>query len=657
VLRDRLDGPLAEVVRSAFRIDADDCLLAIDADTGRTRWHAIERRNGMNHFTGKRGHWAVAPTYSAGRVFSVGTTGRLYAYDAKTGKRLWESNIGPWHEMAEEIKAWKLGGSKREGAPGGGHNLSAKRNGLAVADGVLIVPTFSRGGLRGVDPASGKVLWELSDAVGSHATPSIWRHKGREYLITSPRDGLKLIDPRNGDVLWTQPTGTYYGCLTVSDTHVVTNVRDVDKGRGLWGAYRLSLDGAKLAWQLPNHPKYYCACKPDAGAHRRVAIVDGLVILQGRRVQEQNLPGRLLVIRESDGKIEMEKEDEGGSQPIVMEDRVVFQKDIAHGDSAAHAKGVSLYQLSGSQLLPLGTVKYQHSQITGYELPIQTPYYRGRLFFRSRNGLACYDFRQVDHVDTVRLHLTNVRLGLPDNDATVVVRIIDGQLADAAVKWPGHMERGPHWHAASWTKFVPRDLTWKSGRLGGNLVMPWGHDRESWPLKLLQDGDKLTGQFERKIAPLPKSLEVKGEITGKVERIGDATQRWTISLADAIGPPSSLAEGKTDAPSHLIVDRTGDDTRLAFGQAGQVAASIHEVDASALEFDGDRVTGTVHVIYHNDRWVRLYPKTGQPIAARYEIDVTRTGDTLTGHHTGVVGVEHVTAVAITGEYRRDEDIE
>jgi hypothetical protein len=53
----------------------------------------------------------------------------------------------------------------------------------------------------------------------------------------------------------------------------------------------------------------------------------------------------------------------------------------------------------------------------------------------------------------------------------------------------------------------------------------------------------------------------------------------------------------------------------------------------------------------------VYPKTGQPIAARYEINVTRAGDTLTGRHTGVVGVEHVTGVAITGEYRRDQDIE
>ena len=51
-------------------------------------------------------------------------------------------------------------------------------------------------------------------------------------------------------------------------------MKDVDKGRGLWGAYRLSLDGAKLAWQLPNQPKYYCACKPDAGAHRRVEPVE-----------------------------------------------------------------------------------------------------------------------------------------------------------------------------------------------------------------------------------------------------------------------------------------------------------------------------------------------------------------------------------------------
>ena len=68
---------------------AEAGIWVIYADTGRTRWHAIERSKGMNHFTGKRGHWAVAPTYSAGRVFSVGTTGRLYAYHAKTGKRRW----------------------------------------------------------------------------------------------------------------------------------------------------------------------------------------------------------------------------------------------------------------------------------------------------------------------------------------------------------------------------------------------------------------------------------------------------------------------------------------------------------------------------------------------------------------------------------------
>ena len=32
------------------------------------------------------------------------------------------------------------------------------------------------------------------------------------------------------------------------------------------------------------------------------------------------------------------------------------------------------------------------------------------------------------------------------------------------------------------------------------------------------------------------------------------------TLADAIGRPPSLAEGKTDVPSHLIIDRTGEVT-------------------------------------------------------------------------------------------------
>ena len=41
---------------------------------------------------------------TGGAVFSVGSTGRLYAYDAKTGNKLWEGDIGPMHQRAEAEK-------------------------------------------------------------------------------------------------------------------------------------------------------------------------------------------------------------------------------------------------------------------------------------------------------------------------------------------------------------------------------------------------------------------------------------------------------------------------------------------------------------------------------------------------------------------------
>jgi len=87
-------------LRQNLRILADDLTVAIDLETGKTVWKAVEEGKGLNRYMGKRQGFNVAPTYHDGTLFSMGTTGLVYAYNARTGDKIWETDIGKAHEAA-----------------------------------------------------------------------------------------------------------------------------------------------------------------------------------------------------------------------------------------------------------------------------------------------------------------------------------------------------------------------------------------------------------------------------------------------------------------------------------------------------------------------------------------------------------------------------
>jgi outer membrane protein assembly factor BamB len=236
-------------LRRALSIDADDFVVAIDMATGKTVWKAVEERKGLFRGMGKRGGWGVTPAYHAGRIFSLGTTGRLYCYDAGTGRKVWETDLGKTHQAWEAEKKKNL---DEKSLPSGGQQVS-----LVVADGVLIVPLFDPGtdiSLRGVEVQTGKTLWDVPAATAHTATPAPWRHGGREYVLAATHGGgdhrqgkLRLIDPKDGKVLWTvEKLGNTHFSLAPSDAHVLVNVGSKTANRSgdpwmLLGCYRLTM--------------------------------------------------------------------------------------------------------------------------------------------------------------------------------------------------------------------------------------------------------------------------------------------------------------------------------------------------------------------------------------------------------------------------------
>ena len=136
----------------------------------------------------------VVAVYHNGTVYSMRTTGRLFAYRASDGVKRWQTAADA--RMVEE-KQKHLNRS---------HILQASarygwQQSLVFAGATLIVPKGTT--LTGLNPNDGSVQWELKNVISRWCTPTVWKRSGVEYLLcaTGGRPGnaqLNLIDPKDG---------------------------------------------------------------------------------------------------------------------------------------------------------------------------------------------------------------------------------------------------------------------------------------------------------------------------------------------------------------------------------------------------------------------------------------------------------------------------
>ena len=374
-----------------LRILADDLTVAINLETGKTAWKAIEEGKGLNRYMGKRQGFCVSPAYHQGTVFSMGTTGLLYAYDAKTGRNLWEKDIGPAHAAALEHKQAVL---EKQTLPGGmGWDVS-----LVVAGDMLIVPMFDGVdvSLRGVDSKSGTTKWQLEQACSRHATPAVWSGGGKQYLLTATVSGkLHLIDPAKGKVLWTvDGLGENHFSLTPTEQHVFVNCGTTTPRKpgdssmhGRLAAYKLSPEGAELAWKLVDSPEFYFPTWMDSCARRFLAVNGGRIYYRAHNVDKKQKS--LVIIDEASGKLlAVEPFDSPSLQFYPQGDRLITIRDASHSTTELamiKADPADFRQLADYYSPP-------HEQTTAYEVQMEHPIVASRIYLRTKDGrVACYD--------------------------------------------------------------------------------------------------------------------------------------------------------------------------------------------------------------------------------------------------------------------------
>jgi hypothetical protein len=385
-----------------WAIAGDDVVVAIDAATGKTRWKQVFADQGIGLGAGKRGEFAVTPCAADGRVFALGTSGRLYGLELATGKVLWQSHIGPVHEQIEAAKKTALQTGKRSNA-----ERSRPYGQLLVLDGILLVPDWA-GGVRGLDPASGKLLWATSDKGGLTSgfnCPVPVVVDGTSYAVCVNGTGdLRLLDHRSGKVLWTHAltsmhlTWPVFGkeLLLAFDAHrdpAATDKRVAQGGVGVLAGYRLNLTGAQRVWQLD--PKLYSThLYLDAGPSRKIATRRDGIVFHGAH---GGSTGRLAVIEEATGKVLNPPDDVAHFWSInLWGNRMFFQTDIQHGGHAPWR----VYNPDPATFALLSEAKFPSdcNRACGYEIPLHEIYANGFVYVREWKdrwgGISCYDLRK-----------------------------------------------------------------------------------------------------------------------------------------------------------------------------------------------------------------------------------------------------------------------
>ena len=570
---------------------ADDVILAVDAATGQTRWKRVYEGKGFNHGAGKYPSYGPTPAAADGRVFHLGSSGRIYAVDLESGRPLWQSEIGDYREHYEAIIA-----AVRDGQERARHR--AMHNALRVIDGVLMVAADR---LYAFDVRDGRELWRLD---GATRPPSPVELDGEVYALCSGADRtMRLVEPRSGRVLWSEPLGVDFPPLReliVGDGRAFAPY-SAEGGRPAAApvaAFALSRDGARRLW----------VSQATMGGSD-YAYRDGKLYLatDGRK---------LAVLDASNGAVVAEVPD---SAPFFLwGDRIVVQVSNRTHESIGHVAHLRAMTGDADGMRPSGHVltprTFAHPDgylkgVSGYIMWMRTASVDGFAFDRSVNAttgkgvIVCWDLRA--RPENVRRSFSAPGPWQGLSEAANQGRTLEVEFDRDQVVFI-HMVT-PARHPGGIGQWVVRGQPSRAGRVAdgrwqGELTMDYGNDVETWQLEVETSGTAPTGTYRRVIPALPRIIDVQGNVHARKESLEGGGQRWFIHMPQAINrDPDASAEQRQEL--YIVVDRTADGEVTAWARAPRVNVSTHEVQVRDFEAGDTTLRCDAIVVMHADRYL------------------------------------------------------
>ena len=164
----------------------DEVMRALDAATGKTIWetkyNATYKPNPAatrTHGTGPKS----TPTFADGRLYTLGMTGAVTAFDAASGKQLWQKPGGPIEPLYHTAMSPLVEG------------------GLVIVH----VGGHGNGALTAFDARSGDVKWEWKGDGPAYGSPVAADLGGTRQIVTMTQDNLIGVSAATGELLWRRP--------------------------------------------------------------------------------------------------------------------------------------------------------------------------------------------------------------------------------------------------------------------------------------------------------------------------------------------------------------------------------------------------------------------------------------------------------------------
>lgn len=307
---------------------------ALDLETGRVRWRQTypapyEVYPGALSFGGGP---KSTPVVHEGRLFTLGISGILSAFDTASGRRLWQKNFA---------------GRFRETSPPFGTSMSP-----LIAAGKLIVHAGGHegGALMAFDPATGREEWVHEGEGPSYSSPILASFLGRPQIVLQVHQKILGIEASSGQPLWSLPF------VTPCDQNIVTPllagdliiVSSLDKGTM---AIRLARDGARWDPGIVWHTQ-------------EVSMYMSTPVLRGGRVLglSHKQKGQFFALDAKTGAVRWKSADDQGQNAAL----------VLVGDSVLALQGdgrLVVLRTDGDSFSPLASFEVAQSATFAHPIP------------------------------------------------------------------------------------------------------------------------------------------------------------------------------------------------------------------------------------------------------------------------------------------------
>jgi outer membrane protein assembly factor BamB len=173
---------IGDTVYSFTRRGDDEVMGALDAETGKELWRTGYAAP-FKPVDAAAAHGAgpkATPVFKDGKLFTLGISGIVAAFDASKGTLLWRTN-----------------------APSENPLFSAASSPISES-GLVITHPGNYGPLTAFDTNTGAVKWTAGDA-GFYMSPIIVDLAGTRQVITVTQNGVIGVSPADGRLLWRYP--------------------------------------------------------------------------------------------------------------------------------------------------------------------------------------------------------------------------------------------------------------------------------------------------------------------------------------------------------------------------------------------------------------------------------------------------------------------